>query len=43
MAEPGTDQNKCRVAVREAANHTGTAAEQNGRSRPAAEKVFGED
>ena len=27
MAEPGTDQHKCRVAVREAADHTGTAAD----------------
>ena len=27
MTEPGTDQHKCRVAVREAADHTGTAAD----------------
>ena len=27
MAEPGTDQHKCRVAVRETAHHTGAAAD----------------
>ena len=27
MAQPGTDQHKCRVAVGEAANHTGAAAD----------------
>ena len=27
MAQPGTDQHECGIAVREAANHTGTAAD----------------